>query len=283
MKTSKKDILNYALIVFGAFLVGIGEACIQIPMKLTTGGFNGISMIIYYLLGFPVGIVSLLLNLPLIVLSFKFLGEKHSIRTLIGMLVTSLTIEIAMGLNLSQLTTNMLLTALYGGLTIGLGIGICLRGNGSTGGTDLLAKLIQCKKKHLNMGNIILIVDAIIIACASFTFDSLEIALYAGISLFVMTKVIDFVLDGGRYAKAMFIITDEADKISKYILEKVKRGVTVIDAIGGYSGNNKKILLCVANKREIPMIKEEIKAIDANSFTIVTTVTEAIGNGFEFE
>lgn len=130
------------------------------------------------------------------------------------------------------------------------------------------------------MGNIILVIDGIIIAVASIAFESIEIALYSGISVFVMTKVIDFILDGGKYEKAMFIITNKSEEISKYIMQEIKRGVTKINAVGEYSGESKEILLCVANKREVPKIKEEIKSIDNRSFTIITTVTEAIGNGF---
>ncbi len=278
MRKTSKEILNYIFAILGGCLVGIGEAWVLIPLKLTTGGFNGIGMLAYYLWGIPVGLVSIVLNLPLFFVSLKMLGIKYSVKTLISMLVTSLMLEVAA--NWTPLTNDMLLAAVFGSIIIGLGIAICLSGGSTTGGTDLLAKLIQSKNKYMQMGNIILVIDAIIIAVASFTFESIEIALYSGISVFVMTKVIDFILDGGKYEKAMFIITNKSDEISDYIMNEIKRGVTKINAIGEYSGENKEILLCVANKREVPKIKEEIKAIDHKSFTIITTVTEAIGNGF---
>lgn len=133
------------------------------------------------------------------------------------------------------------------------------------------------------MGEVILIIDGIIIAIASITFESIEIALYSAIAVFVMSKIIDFILDGGNYEKALFIITNKSEEISHYIMHKANRGVTKIHAIGEYSGDEKEILLCVANKREVPKIKDEIKLIDEKSFTIITTVTEAIGNGFSSE
>lgn len=281
MKKGLKEMINYFLAILGGALVGIGEAWVLIPLKLTTGGFNGIGMLAYYLWNIPVGLVSILLNLPLFFVSLKMLGAKYSFRTLIAMAITSLMLEVAG--NWQPLTNDMLLAAVFGSMIIGLGIAICLKGGSTTGGTDLLAKLIQSKKKHLNLGEVILVIDIIIIAIASFTFESIEIALYSGISVFVMTKVIDFILDGGKYEKAMFIITNKSEEISAYIMQEVKRGVTKINATGEYSGQDKEILLCVANKREVPKIKEEIKMIDDKSFTIITTVTEAIGNGFETE
>ena len=281
MNKKMKEILKYILAIVGGILVGIGEAWILIPLKLTTGGFNGIAMLMYYLFSIPVGLGSIILNLPLFIISLKILGISYSIRTFIAMLVTSLTLEISN--KWIPLTDDMLLASIFGSIMIGIGIAICLKGNSTTGGTDLLAKLIQSKKKHLQLGNILLVIDVLIIVITSFTFESIEIALYSGIAVFVMTKIIDFILDGGKYEKALFIITNKADDISEYILKEVKRGVTKIDAIGEYSKEGKEILLCVANKREVPRIKEEIKLIDNKSFTIITTVTEAIGEGFNRE
>ena len=281
MKKNIKEIINYILAIIGGCLVGIGEAWALIPLKLTTGGFNGIGMLMYYLWQIPVGLVSILLNLPLFLVSTKILGVKYSVRTLVAMLFTSLALEVAT--DFTPLTNDMLLAAIFGSAIVGLGISICLKGGSTTGGTDLLAKLIQIKNKHLQMGNILLIIDACIIAIASVTFDSVEIALYSGIAVFVMTKVIDFILDGVKYEKAMFIITNKPEEVSKYIINDADRGLTKISAIGGYSGEGKEILLCVANKRDVPKIKEDIKVIDNNCFIIITTVTEAIGNGFSEE
>lgn len=281
MKKVAKEVYFYILSILGGMLVGIGEAWVLIPLKLTTGGFNGIGMLLYYLMGIPVGLVTIALNLPLFFVSLKMLGAKYSFKTLIAMMVTSLMLEVAG--NWTPLTSDMLLAAVFGSAIIGLGIGLCLKGGSTTGGTDLLAKLIQSKNKHLQMGNIILVIDALIIAIASFTFDNIEIALYSGIAVFVMTKIIDFIIDGGKYEKAMFIITEKSKEISDYIMHEVNRGVTKINAVGEYSGKGKEVLLCVANKREIPKIKDEIKAIDNKSFTIITTVTEAIGEGFSEE
>ena len=282
MKLKKIDeFAKYLLAIIGGALVGIGEAWIMIPLKLTTGGFNGIGMLMYYIFNVPVFAVSLLLNIPLFLVSLKMLGVKYSVRTLLSMLSLSLMLKV--GANLPALTSDFLLASIFGAAIIGIGIAIAIKGESTTGGTDLLAKIIQSKFKHLNLGEVILIIDGAIIAIAAVTFDSIEIALYSSIAVFVMSKIIDFILVGGKYAKAIFVISDKYDEISKYIMNEVKRGVTILDGKGAYSGNDKKVLLCIANKREIPKIKDGISEIDNNAFVIVTTVAEAIGSGFQKE
>lgn len=276
-----EELMKYLLSIIGGALVGIGEAWLLIPLKLTTGGFNGISMLVYYIFGMPVFLVSLILNIPLFLVSLKILGVKYSLRTLLSMLSLSLMLNVVA--SWTPLTNDMLLASIFGSAIIGIGIAIAINGGSTTGGTDLLAKLIQSKFKHLNLGEVILIIDGIIIAIAAVTFESIEIALYSSIAVFVMSKVIDFILVGGKYAKAIFIISDKHEEISKFIMNEVKRGVTVLDGKGAYSGNDKKVILCIANKREIPKIKDYIHEIDNSAFLIVTTVAEAIGSGFQKE
>lgn len=276
-----EDLFKYFLAIIGGALVGIGESWILIPLKLTTGGFNGIGMLVFYTFGIPVSLVSLILNIPLFLVATKMLGIKYSLRTFMSMISLSLMLSVAA--NWTPLTNDMILASVFGGIIIGIGIALAIKGDSTTGGTDLLAKLIQYKHKYLNLGEVIFLIDGIIIAIAAVTFESIEVALYSGISVFVMTKIVDFILDGGRYAKVMFIISEKTDEISKFIMNDIKRGVTLLNGKGAYSGNDKTIIFCIANKREVPKIKDKIKEIDANSFVIVTTVSEAIGQGFSKE
>lgn len=282
MKQNKlEDFVKYLFAIIGGALVGIGESWVLIPLKLTTGGFNGIGMLAYYIFGIPVFVVSLLLNIPLFLVSMKMLGVKYSFRTLLSMLSLSLMLNV--GASWTPLTSDMLLASIFGSVIIGIGIAIAIKGESTTGGTDLLAKIIQSRNKHLNLGEIILIIDGLIIAFAAFTFESIEIALYSGIAVFVMTKVIDLILDGAKYSKAILVISDKNDEISKYIMNDIKRGVTFLKGQGAYSGVEKNIVFCIANKREIPKIEDKIKEIDSAAFVIVTTVSEAIGRGFKNE
>lgn len=163
----------------------------------------------------------------------------------------------------------------------GIGLALTYRAGGSTGGTDLIAKLVHIKKPYMNMGNILLIVDGFVIMILALTFSSIEIALYSVVAVFVMTKILNLILDGVDYAKAVFIITNKPEEISDLIHEEIKRTSTKIEAIGTYTNEEKNILLCVVNNKEIPRLKQIVKSVDEKSFTIVTTVTEALGKGFK--
>lgn len=206
------------------------------------------------------------------------LGVKYSFKTLASMVSLSFMLEVAQ--RWQPLTNDMILASIFGGVLVGIGLALALRGESTTGGTDLIAKLIQSKKQYLNMGDILLLIDGLIILASSFTFESIEVALYSGIAVFVMTKIIDLILDGGNYAKAMFIISDKSEEISRYITNEIGLGATILDGKGAYSHKDKNVLLCVANKREIPKLKDKIKEIDDRCFIIITTVTEAIGEGW---
>ena len=279
MKSKFNFFLQYLLLVIGSMLVGISVGFVLIPLKLTTGGFSGIATILYYLFKLPPEIGLILLNIPVFLITWKVLGFKYGFRSMIGMLFCSFGIKI--GEMMGSLTSDFMLAALFGGLLSGIGIALTYRAGGSTGGTDLIARLVYHYKPYMNMGEILLFVDGITIAILSFTFHSVEIALYSIVATFVTTKLIDVILEGANYAKAVFIITDKADEISVFLHAVVDKTATKIDAIGTYSNTEKQVLLCVVNKKDIPTVKDGIRTIDPKAFTIVTTVTEAIGEGFK--
>ena len=275
----KKEALNYLLAIIGGSMVGIATGWILLPVKLSTGGFSGIATLLYYVLNIPAGWTTLALNIPLFIIAIRFFGKKYSFRTLISMISTSIAINISE--MWSPLTDDLILASIFGGLMVGVGIALTVTGESTTGGTDLVAKLIQAKRKYLNMGEILLVIDGLIIAVSAFTFESIEVALYSGIAVFTMTKIIDLILEGGNYSKAIIIISEKSKDISKYMTETLGLGVTLLEGEGGYSHDNKKVLLCVTNKREIPKIKDIVKEIDDKSFIIISTVTEAVGEGWK--
>lgn len=275
----KRELLKYLLAVIGGILVGIATGWILLPLKLSTGGFGGLATLIYYLFNIPAGWVSLGLNIPLYLIAIKVFGFRYSFRTLLSMISVSVAIELSE--MWGPLTNDMILASIFGGLLVGIGIALTVTGECTTGGTDLVAKLIQSKRKYLNMGEILLVIDGLIIAVSAFTFESIEVALYSGIAVFVMTKIMDLILDGGNYAKAILIVSEKTEEISKYITDDLGLGATLLEGKGAYSHSDKKVLLCVTNKREIPKIKDGIYDIDNKSFVIITTVTEAIGEGWK--
>lgn len=241
--------------------------------------FRGIATILYYLFNLPADIGIFLINIPAFIITWKIVGFKYGFKSFIGMVGCSIGITI--GENIGSLTNDFFLAALFGGVVSGIGMALTYRVGGSTGGTDLVAKLVHIKKPYMNLGNILLFVDGIVIMILAITSKSIEVALYSIVSLFVMTKVLNLILEGVDYAKAVFVITEKPEEISDLIHEEIKRTSTKIDAVGTYTHTEKTILLCVVNYKEIPRLKQIVKQIDDKSFTIVTTVTEAIGEGFK--
>lgn len=274
-----KIFFEYTLLIVGGVLLGVGVGSVLLPVKLSTGGFSGIATLLYYLFKIPASVGIVLLNIPAFIITWKILGVKYGIRSFIGMIACSLGIKI--GETMGVLTTDYMLAALYGGVVSGIGIALTYLVNGSTGGTDLIAKLIHVKKPYMNLGQILLLVDGTIIVTLAFTFNSMEIILYSIISVVVMTKVLDMMLEGIDFAKGVFIITNKGNEISKFIHDEIGRTTTKINAEGTYTHEEREVLLCVVNKKEIPKLKEGIIEIDDKAFTIVTTVTEAIGKGFK--
>lgn len=277
-KTLKK-IIDYTLLAIGSLMVGISVGSILLPLKISTGGFSGIATILYYLFKIPAEIGILLINIPAFIITWKVIGFKYGFKSFIGMIGCSIGISI--GEILGSLTPDIILAALYGGVVSGIGMALTYRAGGSTGGTDLVAKLVQYKKPYMNLGNILLLVDGIVIAILAITFKDINIALYSVVSVFVMTKVLNLILEGVDYAKAVFIITTKPEEISNLIHQEVKRTSTKIEAVGTYTNSEKTILLCVVNYKQIPILKQIVKQVDDKSFTIITTVTEALGEGFK--
>lgn len=279
MKKSVKLIWDYIVLIIGGILFGIAVEYVLLPLKITTGGFSGIATLAHYLLEIPTEITLIALNIPAFIITAKFLGIKFGLRSLIGMFASSAGVII--GRQFGTLTADMMLAALFGGLLSGLGIALTYKAGGSTGGTDLIAKLINSKAKHINVGEALMIVDGFIVAFLTVVFKDIEIGLYSIVAIFASSKIIDLILLGAEYAKAVFIITKKSESIVKYIHTEIDRTATKIDVIGTYTKEEKDMLVCVVNKKEIPKLKEAVEEIDEEAFVIITAVTEAIGEGFK--
>ncbi len=284
----------YILITFGAGITAIAINIFLVPYKIAPGGLSGLATVIFYISGgrLPVGATMLAINIPLFLMGYKFIGRKFFIRTLYGTIILSVIIDltesfmadIAKKLLLNgdgtASTPDILLYSIIGGFVSGIGLGIVLKMEGTTGGTELAAKLLNRPLKNLTIGQILLGIDALIILFAIIAFNSILIGLYSLVSLFITTKVIDALVEGVDYARAVLIISEFQEEISKRIIYDMDRGVTELKGRGVYSGKDKNVLLCVLSRNEIQQLKEIVHAVDKNAFMILADVREVLGEGF---
>lgn len=249
---------------------------------MVTGGFSGISILVkawtkgLYGNGIPLWMTNLALNIPLFLLATKIRGFAFVRKALMGDI--SLTIWLAI-LPSWKLSGDFLLVALYGGLLQGIGIGFVFLGGGTTGGTDLLAAIIQKYLRHYSIAQIMQFIDGAIVVVGMYVFG-VERALYAIIAVFLVTKVSDGIIEGLKFSKSVYIITDKPDEVSRMVMEDLDRGITGISARGMYSGEDKLMLFCVVGKKELVHLKEKIDEIDENAFVIVGDAREVHGEGF---
>ena len=281
--TGKKPwYMEYLLIIVGTALMATAITSCFDAAGLVTGGFSGISILVkagtksLYGNGIPLWVTNLVLNIPVFLLAAKIKGIAFVKKALLGDL--SLTVWLAV-LPAWKLSGDFLLVALYGGLLQGVGIGLVFLGGGTTGGTDLLAAIIQNFMRHHSIAQIMQFVDGAVVLVGMYVFG-VERALYAIIAVYLVTKVSDGIIEGLKFSKSVYIITEKPDEVSRMVMEDLDRGITGISAKGMYSGQDKLMLFCVVGKKELVHLKEMIDEIDPNAFVIVGDAREVHGEGF---
>lgn len=281
MKATKASeyIVQYGLIVLGSVLFAAGFQLFLYPNSIIVGGVSGIAMIINYLIELPVGVMTIILNIPLFVIAWKHFGSKFIIASLVGMLLSSVFVDL-FALTSYSPTNDMLLASIIGGAVKGLGLGIIYYAGATTGGTDIIAKFVRLRFPYLNFGTVILLTDAVIILAFAAIFKKVEAAMYAVISMFVVSKVIDLVLYGIDNSSVCYIISEKSEQLVSDITDRLHRGVTILEGEGAYSHQNKQVLLCVVKRTQIADIRKIIRSIDENAFFIVTDAKNVFGKGF---
>ncbi|MCK4259710.1 MAG: YitT family protein [Halanaerobiales bacterium] len=277
-KKFKRVAIDYLGITVGSILTAVGLAIFLIPNKIAAGGVSGLATVIYHLFNFSPGIVMLIINIPLFLFGVKVIGKHMGARTFYGIIALSVSLEF-LAPYLPVLTHDPLLASLYGGGLAGLGIGLVFKSKGTTGGTDLMATLLHHFFPAFSIGQGLLIIDAMVVTLAGIAFNA-ELALYAVVSLFVTSKVIDLVQEGFNLSKAVFIISDYSDEIKEEIFKTMGRGVTYLNGRGGYTGKEKNVLLAVVSRAEVTGLKRLVYRTDPKSFVILTEVHEVMGEGF---
>ncbi len=266
----------WLMIVLGCLVGAAAYPLFLVPNAIAPGGLTGVATILNYLFSWPVGAVSMLLNLPLFVLGYKTMGRTFAFRSLVATILFSVFIDL---LPLPSLTDDILLGSVYGGILLGIGLGLILRGGATTGGSDMVARMVHHRFPVISVGMFLFLIDCCVILCAAFTMSA-RAALYALICIFVSDKMLDLVLSGIGTSKACFIISDVPEQISKRIMDDMERGVTLLNATGAYSGRDRRVILSVVAGREVMTLKKIVREEDPRAFLFITDTHETLGEGF---
>ena len=275
----KKQITEILGTILGSFVISIGISLFLLPNQLSSGGIAGIGTIIYYLLKIPMGTTIILLNIPLFLISILKIGKSFFIKSLIGTISLSFFIDWLD--KFKALTQDRFLACIYGGVIIGVGTAIILKVNSSTGGTDMVTYIAKKYKPNIRTGNIIFIIDIIIVTLNMFFFREIEIGLYSGIAIYLMGKIIDILFEGIDFTKLIFIVSEKSEEIATKIGKSIERGTTGIYGKGMYTNEERLILMCAVTRRDVSKVTEIAKKIDKNSFIIITNSREVLGQGFK--
>lgn len=271
-------VFDYAQILLGSLLVAIGTNMFFVPNNVVSGGVVGVSIILHRLLGTPVGLVTLALNVPLVWLGWKYAGGmRFFVRTVVAVVVMSLAIDLSAPF-ITAPTQDRLLVICYGGLLDGLGLGLVFRGRGTTGGTDVLARLAH---KHLGIGvgQALLTMNVVIFLAAGFVFGA-EAVMVALALAFVSARVMDLVQEGFSAARTAIIISHEPEAVKQAVLHRLGRGVTILHGQGGFTGEPRPVLYVVLAPHEVGRLKRLVARVDAQAFVAITPAQEVLGEGF---
>lgn len=271
-----QELKNASLMILGLLIASIAYRMYLIPNQVVSGGFTGIGQLLNHFTGIRIGTVNILLNVPLFLFSMKSMGLRFGLRSLMAMFGLSLLIDL---LPLRPATDDLMLAAVYGGVTMGIGFGLILRGSATTGGTDMLAALLHRLLPQIRVSTGIFLIDGLVIVASAFVFEP-QSAMYGLISAFISNVLVDVVLEGPNAAHAYFIISDRSDAIAERIMAEMDRGVTALNAVGMYKKTEKKVLLCVVNRFQTMQLRRVVFAIDPDAFVFSSRANEVLGEGF---
>ena len=273
-----KIIKENALVLTGTVITAFGMAVFLVPNKIAPGGVSGLATILHYTLNLPVGVVMLVINVLLFLVAFRQMGKKFAFKSLYSTVLLSLLLDI---IQIPAPTTDRFLACVYGGVLMGIGIGLVFRGGASTGGTDLVARMIHKKFRTIGENWLLFILDFAVVVMAAIFFDT-ELALYALAAVYLSSKLIELVSEGLRTPMAFYIISQKPEAISKRIIDEMERGVTALTGVGMYSGEQRNILFCILEgQHQVATLKRIIKEEDRKAFVSMTAVREVMGEGFK--
>ena len=279
---SKKWFIAYSLIAVGAFIMAAGFVLFITPYKIVPGGVYGVSIVLHHLFGTPVGLIALCFDIPLTLLGIKILGPRFGIKTVVGFVLTAGFVDLLTYLwgDQALVENDALLSSIFGGVFIGLGLGMIFKAKATSGGSDIIA-MIVAKYTKLPLGQLMIAVDSAIVLVGVVAFQDWKIPLYSLIVIFITGRVVDVVLQGISYDKTLFIVSEKPKELRDKIINDLNRGGTFIQGKGMYNGSDRTIIYTVVNRRELAMLQDFIHRTDPDAFMTVINANEILGKGFK--
>ena len=279
LKISKEELLNYALIVLGSLVYALGQLYFIKPLRIPMGGVSGLALVANYLWSLPIGVVTIVLNIPLLFLGWRTMGREFFFKTAFAILVSSVFTDLLEPV-LPAFDGEMLLAALYGGIVMGGGYGLIFRAGGTTGGVDIIAKWIN-RQKDIPIGTTNLVANAVVIVGSALIYGNLDSALYAMITSYLSSMVIDKMVYGMDAQKSAMIITSKPKEVAGAVMEELHRGCTGMNATGMYTGDQRTVLICAVRRHETGTLKKLILEKDEHAFMMISNISEVFGHNFK--
>jgi uncharacterized membrane-anchored protein YitT (DUF2179 family) len=287
---TKKWFLDYGMITIGSFLLAVGYVFFITPHKIVPGGVYGLGIIVYYLTkgmtywpdGFPIGLFSLLINIPLTYIGIKLIGPRFGVKTIYGLIVSSILMDVITWMRVvgdAPLVNDVLLSCIFGGVLSGIGLGFIFRAKATSGGSDIIAMIIT-KYTRIPIGQMLIWVDSAIVLVGLAAFKDWQIPLYSMIVIYITGRAVDLILEGENYNKALFIVSDKYEDIRQKIIFDLGRGGTYLKGVGMFTNAEKNIIFTVVSRREAAILEEHINLVDPKAFITVMDASEILGEGF---
>lgn len=278
-KNWKRRLMDYVVITIAAFLYAASVSLFLDPNRLAPGGVTGISIILNKVINVETGTLVMLINIPILIIGTWKFGFRFILSTIYCTSLTSIFINALQPIG--PITEDPFLAALAGGALMAVGLGLVFKSGATTGGTDIIVKILRVHLPHLKTGSLFLILDAVVVLVSALVFKDIDVAMYAGLVVLINSTLLDVVLYGRDGAKMIFIISDKHEIIAKRLLEDLDLGVTYMSGAGAYSGKEKKVIFCVMRKQLSPKVEEIVRSEDPGVFMIVSSATEIFGEGYK--
>lgn len=281
MRNSKIKFMDIIVLLIGCVLMAISINMFFNPNDIAPGGLTGVSILVSALTNIPIWIINISVDIPLFIFAYRILSKKDSTKTIFGIAFLTLSLKLTEDLSLIHITDDVLLASITGAIIMGISLGLIFRINGSTGGTDLIGLLANKFMPNLSVPTLMGVADGVIVILSGVVSKNIEVALYSAISLYIIVKVSEIIVEGINTSNSFIIISDKYKEIGASIIDELERGATILKGEGLYTNSEKNVLLVVVSKKEVVTLKRLVKEIDENAFMIINDINEAVGYGFK--